>query len=128
VDHCDEGRVVLLLVEPSYAKEAIALRDARHHAVLPIGLTPEDTTSLLTTMGARHGELDLGHSRYGNVCVVAAAHRQAKLIAFVATTVWPVVAAGWLHACEPPYDRARAHSVSTAEAQAALEAGSAQRS
>ena len=48
----NEGDVVLLVVELSYAEEATALRDPRRHAVLPIGLTQEDRTSLLAAMGA----------------------------------------------------------------------------
>ena len=118
----DDRDVVLLVIELSYLDEAIALRDARHQAVLPIGLTQEDKTNLLTAMGAWQGDFELRQSRYGNVCVVAPTHRQADLIAVVAATVWPVVEAEWLHACESPYDSARARLVSTAEARAALDA------
>ena len=120
------NEVVLLVVEPSYLEEAIALRDTAHHAILPIGLTHDDKTHLLTTMGAWDGSFELIHSRYGNVCIVAPSNRQSALIAFVAATVRSVVEAHWLYACEPPYDPARARSVSIAEAQAALDAGTAE--
>ena len=117
------GEVVLLVVEPSYLEEAIARRDPKHQAVLPIGLTPDDRSQFLAAMGAWDGDFDLRHSRYGNVCVVAEVDRQAGLIAFVALSVWPVVEAEWLHACEPPYDSARARLVSSAEARAVLGGG-----
>ena len=120
MDSRKDGEVVLLVVEASHLEEAIARRDPEHQAVLPIGVTPDDRSQLLAAMGAWHGDFDLRHSRYGNVCVVAEVDRQAGLIAFVARTVWPVVEAEWLHACEPPYDSTRARLVSTAEVRAVL--------
>jgi hypothetical protein len=126
VNRRDDREVVLLIVGPSYFEQAIALRDPRYHAVLPIGMTEDDKTHLLRAMGARDYDFDLRQSRYGDVCVLASAQEQAGLIAFVANTVWSVVEAGWLHACEPPYERARARSVSIAEADAARAPGAAE--
>ena len=100
-------------------EELQATRDPRRQGLFPIadedpGCDVEDAL-LMAMQFPRTGAFKLAHARYDRVCVVAEVKDRQRLLELVAKVLWPMIEAGRVFECHPPYAREQERPVATTD-------------